>query len=135
MDEKTTTHEATKGGSTPSKATLQSYLQNFTREAIDGMVDIMRNSRNEQLKFAAQKLIIDKSIADIKAVEVTGENGGPIKLNIISGADYVSAIAQFATTSDPGTAYGSTAIQSTDMAQTSTQDNDSNQPASEVEST
>lgn len=74
--------EAKKGGH-PNKGSLQAYIQDFTKEAIDGIVEIMRTSRNEGLKFAAQKLIIDKSIADIKAVEHSGTDGGDILVRII----------------------------------------------------
>lgn len=82
MDKKTTTHEFKKEG-TPNKGTLQSYLQNFTKEAIDEIVYVMRNSRNENLRFGAAKVIVDKSIPDVKAVELTGENNGPILIKIV----------------------------------------------------
>jgi hypothetical protein len=133
MAEKTTTQKAKLPGATPSRGTLQSYIQNFTLEAIDCLVDIMHNSRNESLKMGAAKTLIDKSIPDIKAVEITGENGGPIKLNIISGADYVSALGASTATSTGSTPYGPAEIQSTDLAQASPQDNDSNQSVSKVD--
>lgn len=75
--------EAKKGGA-PNKGSLQAYIQNFTKEAIDAVIEIMRTSRNEALRFGAAKLVIDKSIADIRAVELTGENNGPITIKIIS---------------------------------------------------
>lgn len=134
MAEKTTTQEAKPTGATPSRGTLQSYIQNFTLEAIDCLVDIMRNSRNESLKVGAAKTLIDKSIPDIKAVELTGENGGPIKLNIISGADYLSSLGTSVTASETSTTYGPAEVQSADLAQTGTEDNNSNQSVSEVES-
>ena len=76
-------HEAKKGGA-PNKGSLQAYIQNFTKEAIDGVIKIMRTSRNEALVFGAAKLVIDKSIADIKAVELTGQDNGPILIKIVS---------------------------------------------------
>lgn len=125
------TQEPTKGG-TPNKATLQSYIQNFTREAIDGMVEIMRNSKNPQLKFAATKLIIDKAIPDVKAIEVTGQNGEPIKLNIIAGADF-SQFKSSTASSEGSTTYGPTQVQDSGMASTSEKDNNSNQSTGKVD--
>ena len=86
-------HEAKKGGA-PNQGSLQAYIQNYTKEAIDAIVIILRTSRNESLKMGAAKLIIDKSIADKKAVELSGANGEPIKLNIIAGADYLAWLAK-----------------------------------------
>ena len=76
-------HEAKHQGA-PNKGSLQAYSQNFTKEAIDKVVDIMRNSRNESLVFGAAKLLIDKAIPDMKAVELTGEDHGPLLIKIIS---------------------------------------------------
>lgn len=136
-DSKDTTHKATKGEGTPNRGTLQSYVQNFTKESIDTLVKIMRDTsrENKSLRMGAAKALLDKSIPDVKAIEVGGVNGEPIRLNIISGGDYLSTIAQFDATSDSGTAYGSTAIQGTDLAPESEKDNDSNKSVSKVEST
>lgn len=127
------TQEARKGESTPSKGTLQSYLQNFSKEAIDVLVEIMRTSRNENLKMGAAKVIIDKTIADLKAVEIGGVNGEPIKLNLITGAD----ISQFTTliaSSEGSSSYGSSQVQGIGLAQAGEEDNNSNQSISKVES-
>ena len=77
------THEAIKGEATPNKGTLQSYVQNFTMEAVDKLVSIMRTSRNEALAMGAAKILVDKSIPDIKAVEHSGTDGGDIVIRVI----------------------------------------------------
>ena len=73
-----------KRGRTPNKGTLLSHLQNFSAEAIDYLVDTMRNSRNENLRFGAARAILDKTVPDLKATEIVGENNGPLLIKIIS---------------------------------------------------
>ena len=124
--------EAKKQGTIPNKGSLQAYIQNFTLEAIDSIVEIMRTSRNENLKMGAAKVIIDKSIADLKAVEVGGTNGQPIKLTLIGGADiseYIKSNAS-STTSSTG---GLTQIQSISVAQESKENNNSDITTGKVE--
>ncbi len=118
-----------------SRQTLYAYASQYTREAIDIIVEIMRTSRNESLKLGAANTILDKNLPDIKAIEVSGENGEPIKLNIISGADYLSALGITAAASATGSTGGSSEVQSVDLAPESPQDDNSNQSDSEVEST
>jgi hypothetical protein len=119
-------------GGHPNKASLQAYIQDFTREAIDGIVDIMRNSHNEQLKFAAQKLIIDKSIADVKAMELTGQNGEPIQLFINAGKGFFPTGGFAIATSEVGITGGQPPVQGSGMAPEGTQDNNSNNGAGQA---
>ena len=84
-ESKKPTQEAKKGGGTPNQGTLQSYIQNFTKQAIDKIVYIMRHSKNESLKFGAMKVIIDKSIADLHEAKV---DANITTLNI--NRDYIS---------------------------------------------
>ena len=88
MNETDDTRQSKKG-STPNQGTLQSYIQNFTLEAIDAIVVILRTTKNENLRMGAAKIIIDKSIADVKAIELSGKNGEPININIVN--DYLSS--------------------------------------------
>lgn len=80
---KNSTRQAKKGG-TPNKGTLLSHLQNFSLESIDYLVDTMRTSRNENLRFAAARAILDKTVPDLKATEVTGQDNSPILIKIVS---------------------------------------------------
>lgn len=116
----------------PNKGSLQAYLQDFTKEAIDGLVKLMRETKQDQLKFAAFKLIIDKSIADIKAIEVTGQNGEPIKLNIIAGADF-SQYRISSPSSTGSTTYRPTQVQGTGVAQTGEENDNSDKPIDKVD--
>lgn len=127
MSEINNNQEPKRAGPHPNKASLQAYIQDFSKEAIDGIVWIMRFSRNEQLKFAAQKLIIDKTIADVKAVEVSGKDGGPIKLNLIMGAgfDYISGPLPSHAASTGSDAAGPAQIQGSRLAPEGPKDNNS----------
>jgi hypothetical protein len=49
------------------------YAQQFTQEAIEMMVYLMRTSRNEGIRLGAARSILDKSIPDLKALEISGE--------------------------------------------------------------
>lgn len=138
MDEKDTTKKneagTNHGGGVLSRDAAYRKTAAYFDRALQVLVDKL-DSRNDAVALGAANKIIDKCLPDIKAVELTGENGEPIKLNIISGADYLSTIRELTSSSSGGTAYGSTAIQSPDLAPQSEKDNDSNKPVSEVEST
>ena len=89
--------KAKNGGSilqAEKKTNLYSLVSQYTKEAVYEIVNIMRNSNNQPLRFAAARLIIDKTIADVKAVEITGKDGGPIKFNVITGSDYLSYLSK-----------------------------------------
>ena len=83
MNESQNDHKPKKKGTIPNQGSLQAYLQNFTKEGIDAIVEILRTTRNENLKMGAAKIIIDKSIPDKKAVELTGEDQGQILVKIV----------------------------------------------------
>ncbi len=130
MDE---TNEPKTPGPT-SRQGLYAYAAQYTKEAIDVIVEIMRTSRNESLKLGAANKLLDKNLPDIKAVEISGENGEPIKFNIISGADYISALGKITAASEASALGRSSEVQSADLAPASTKDDNSNQSVSEVES-
>ena len=76
------------------KANLYSLISQYTKEAVYEIVALMRESKNPNIRFAAARLIIDKTIADVKAVEITGKDGGPIRFNVITGSDYLSYLSK-----------------------------------------
>ncbi len=67
--------------------------------------------------------------------ELQGANGEPFKLNIITGADYVSALGKTTSTSAASFTGGPSEVQGVDLASESPQDDNSDKPVSEVEST
>lgn len=71
------------GARIPSKDNLYAYASKFAREAIDILLDMARNARQESVRMAAAGKLLDKSLADLRAIEHTGENNGPILIRII----------------------------------------------------
>lgn len=89
-EQKSKQHEATGGGQTPpARTNLYAQISRHAPRAIEELVKLL-DSRNESIRLGAINKILDKAIPDLKAMEVTGKDGGPIKLTIIGGADYVS---------------------------------------------
>ncbi len=89
------------------------------------------DSRNEPTVLGALKIVFERTIPAIKALEIQGKDGEPIKLNLITGAD-ISKYIELSSASTGGSTYRPTPIQSSGVAQESKEDNNSNQPISEV---
>ena len=132
MAESTTTSEATSGGSKQQpRAQLYQKFEPLANQAIEVIKKCME-SRNENIAMGAAKIVLERTVPAIKAIELTGNNGDPIKFNIISGSDYVSAISKLTTASATGSFGRSTEVQSVNLASTGTQDNNSDKSISEV---
>jgi hypothetical protein len=121
-------NEATKGG-TPSRQGEYAKVAAHEDKILQTLLDLL-DHKNENVRLGAAKALFNKILPDRKAVELTGQNGEPIKLNIIAGRDYLSSIAVSTAASEGSTTYGSTSIQSSSVAQESEKDDDSNKPAS-----
>ena len=118
-------------GGTPSKQGFYSVVAQYTPEAIEFMVKTLRESRNENLRYAAAKWIGDKTIADVKALEITGADGEPftisIKLDLSGGYVPHGRVSEMGTV-DATQASSDTRpaqIQGSSLAPTGTQDNNS----------
>ena len=57
----------------PNRQGLYAKVARFAILAIDSLVDLMKNSRNENIRLGAAKTILDKCLPDIKAAEFTFE--------------------------------------------------------------
>lgn len=91
------------------------------------------DSRIPMVQIGAAKTLLSKILPDVKAVEITGKDGEPIKFNVVTGADYLSYISRLReinASSDRSIAESPREIQSIDMAQTSKKDNNSNHTVS-----
>lgn len=118
-------NEKTNEAKTPgpiNRQGLYAYVSQYTKEAIDVLVEIMRTTRNESLKLGAAKAIIDKNLPDVKAVEITGQDGGPIRVQLIN--NYLSTFDGNVSTST-GSSAGQDAVQSSGVAPESKKDDDS----------
>ena len=47
-------------------------------------VKLLLQSRNEAIALGAAKLILERTVPAMKALEITGDGGGPIEISIIS---------------------------------------------------
>lgn len=75
---------STKTRGVPSKQAITLRYQAHAEESLDVLLEIMRNKDSQDsVRMAAASKILDKVIPDVKAVEVTGENHGPIEVRII----------------------------------------------------
>jgi hypothetical protein len=106
-----------KGGS-PSREVLYAYASQYTQEAFDKALDLMRHCPNENVALGAIKLVLERSLPAIKALELSGKNGDPITVQLIN--DYLSTRGANAT-SVPG-AEGSNTLQGTHLAQEGKED-------------
>lgn len=134
----TTAPESTEA-KTPGHATLSrkhhyAKFEPLVQPAIERLRELLK-SKNEPTVIGALKLIFERTIPAIKAMEITGDNGEPIRLNIINAGDYISAIGKLTTAPGGSATYGPPTLQSSNMAQESKEDDNSNKPDSEVVST
>lgn len=81
------TNSESKTGGPMSRAQLYAIVQSHSKEAIRTLVEIMNTSRNEGMRMGAAKAILDKCVPDLKATEITGENGGDVLIRLITEAD------------------------------------------------
>lgn len=76
-------HKSKAGGRTmPTRENLYARVANHVPDAIDKAVALLK-SNNEAIRLGAIKFLVDKALPDLKAVEVTGENRGPIEIIVI----------------------------------------------------
>ena len=74
-----------KGGGSPSREVSYQYAAQFTQEAFDGAIELMRNSVNENIKLGAIKIVLDRTLPTLAAMEVTGKDGQQIPIYIFGG--------------------------------------------------
>lgn len=72
-----------KRGGVVSRQTLYQVASKYSKEAIETLYDLMKNSRQESVRMGAAKVLLDKALPDLRATEVTGENNGPVLIKII----------------------------------------------------
>lgn len=82
--------EAKKGGRphVVNRQGLYAKVAKFAVAAIDTLVELL-HSRNENIQLGAAKVLLDKCLPDLKAVDYSQfVEREPLKINIIAGADY-----------------------------------------------
>lgn len=59
-----TSHEAKKGG-VPNKGSLYAVAAAHSKEAIETLYDLMKNSKNDGIRLGAAKALINKVLPDL----------------------------------------------------------------------
>ena len=66
----------------PNRSTLYSQIARAIPKAISTLIALL-DSNNEAIRMGAARDLINKALPDVKAMEITGENQGPIIIRII----------------------------------------------------
>ena len=124
MEKNQSDSEPKKGGTLPQIAIYQK-IASREEEIIEKLFEILK-SRNENVALGAAKTLINKIIPDRKAVEVTGQNGEPIKFNIVLGNGYIPPNIQSNATPEGNPVSGQPQVQDNSLAQAGKKDDNSN---------
>ncbi len=62
---------------------LYAAASEYSLESIKTLVDLMRNSRNPNVKLGAAKALLDKALPDLKAMELSGDVDRPLGVVIL----------------------------------------------------
>jgi len=72
----------------PSKRAITLKYLGHAEEALEVLVETMRNKRaQDTARLAAARAILDKVIPDVRAMEIMGEDHGPIRVIIVADDD------------------------------------------------
>ena len=82
MAKKKSKVKARKGG-VVSRQTLYQVASKYSKEAIDTLYDLMLHGTQEGVRLGAAKALLDKALPDLKAVEHSGTEGGPLQITIV----------------------------------------------------
>lgn len=64
---------------------------------------LLLDSRNEAIALGAIKVVLERTVPEMKAVEITGQGGGPLLINLdINGADKFFSVKQLSGQADQG---------------------------------
>ena len=67
----------------PTRDILYSEAAKHAQRAIEVLVEIMQKGDSDSARMAAAKTILAKAIPDLKAVEITGQDSGPLIIKIV----------------------------------------------------
>lgn len=72
MHNENSSHEAKTGG-VPNRGSLYAVVAAHSKEAIETLYDLMKNSKNDGIRLGAAKAILNKSLPDLKLSEMPEE--------------------------------------------------------------
>lgn len=68
------------GGRPVGRKALYNYASKYAYEAIDELVDQMRNARQSAVRTGAAKALLNKCLPDLKAMELSGDEENPLTM-------------------------------------------------------
>gem|GEM_PF-5301730 len=68
-----TSHEAKTGG-VPNRGSLYAVVAAHSKEAIETLYDLMKNSKNDGIRLGASKAILNKALPDLKQSDMSEES-------------------------------------------------------------
>ena len=68
-----TSHKANTGG-VPNRGSLYSVVAAHSKEAIETLYNLMKNSKNDGIRLGAARAILNKALPDLKLSEMPEEN-------------------------------------------------------------
>lgn len=68
---------------TPSRQGLYALAAKHSKEAIETLLDLMRNAKMENTRLGAANALLNKALPDIKAMELTGNEGNSMVFKIV----------------------------------------------------
>ena len=71
-----------------ARSALYACISKYSKQAINVLVELL-NSRNQYIRLGAAKAILDKTIPDIRPIEIKQELDKPVLIQIIRGNGYL----------------------------------------------
>ncbi len=120
----------------PSRKILYATAAKYAPEAIEVLLELMRSGDNDSVKLGAAKTILSKSIPDLHAQEITGEGGGPVKVQVVTYGEHDPLSLQFRSQdAEPASVTGlggQSPISGAELASKGEEDNPGDKPISKV---
>jgi hypothetical protein len=66
-----------------SEVQIRERLRPYVPEAIERLVDLMKNAPNDSVRLGAIKTLLSKVVPDLKSQEITGDQGGALIVKIL----------------------------------------------------
>lgn len=103
-------------GVIPNKASIYNAVACKRKKILNTLFELL-DSRNPNVRLGAAKCLINKILPDLKSQEITGANGEPIKITVVTG----DSPTRTGFTPPPATSFtgGQSSVQSSGVAQES----------------
>jgi hypothetical protein len=103
---------------------MYSKISSRAEDIISNLFFAMEKSKSSSDRIKAARTLLNKCLPDLKATEVSGKDGGPIKITVLTGD--IPAGTGFVPPPATSVVQGSTPVQSTSVASESKKDDNSN---------